>query len=192
MTKHERRTITCEVRSADEGKSPVIVGHAAVFNSPTDIGGWFTEQIAPGAFTDSIAADDIRALKNHDSNYVLGRNRAGTLRLSEDAKGLAVEIDPPDAQWVTDLLVSMQRGDITQMSFCFSPLQELWDDEARLRTLLKMQLYEVSVVTFPAYTDTDASVRSAEEILREAQAKRSGPPASIVNAKRYLDLLQIM
>lgn len=155
-----------EVRAATADKPPVIAGHAAVFNSPADIAGNFREQIQPGAFRDSIGTDDIRALFNHDPNIVLGRNKARTLRLAEDDQGLAIEIDPPDTQWARDLMVSIARGDISQMSFGFCALEETWDyaeDGSATRTLKKVQLYDVSPVTYPAYDDTDVAVRSFNE-----------------------------
>lgn len=159
----ERRTIAgrVEVREA-EGQTPRIVGHAAVFNQDSlDLG--FTERIAPGAFARAIAeAQDVRALWNHDPNYVLGRTAANTLALSEDSAGLRYEIDPPDAQWARDLRVSMQRGDVTQSSFSFSVVGEKWEknDAGRwTRTLLDVDLYDVAPVTFPAYVGTDVAAR---------------------------------
>ena len=76
-----------------------IIGHAAVFNSPSETLGHFKEIVAPGAFKSSIASDDIRALLNHSPMHVLGRNRAGTLSLHEDSVGLVAEITPPDTTW---------------------------------------------------------------------------------------------
>ena len=151
-----------------------IVGHAAMFNRVADIG-WFRERIAPGAFADSIKEDDIRALWNHDPNHVLGRNKAGTLRLSEDEKGLKVEITPPDTQTARDLIVSIDRGDISQMSFGFEVKAESWErgkeDEKDTRTLTKAKLWDVSPVTFPAYVETDVAVRSHAEWKKKQQRK---------------------
>ncbi len=157
----ERRTFAIEVRAA-EGKARQVTGHAAVFNITTDIGGWFKERVLPGAFKESIGQDDIRALFNHDPNIVLGRNKAGTLRLSEDEVGLAIEIDLPDTQAARDLAISMERGDVTQMSFGFEVLDASWDtiDGEDVRVLKRVKLWDVSPVTYPAYEDTDASVRS--------------------------------
>lgn len=155
----ERRVLrSCEIRVADDG-APSIRGYAAVFDRIADLG-FFKEKIRKGAFARTIGNGDIRALLNHDPNFVLGRNRAGTLQLAEDDKGLAVEITPPDVQWARDLLVSMRRGDINQMSFGFQTLKEEWDKEEKLRTLVEVRLFDVSVVTFPAYPQTSAHVRS--------------------------------
>lgn len=118
---HEIRTFQFKLETrADDDDSPVIRGHAAVFDSLSENLGGFKEIIKRGAFLDAIETDDVRALFNHDSNFVLGRNTAGTLRMSEDDTGLAVEIDPPDTTWARDLLTSMRRDDITQMSFAFT------------------------------------------------------------------------
>ena len=148
-----------------ESKSPVIKGHAAVFNQRTHIPFWgFDEMVAPDAFADSIQKDDIRALFNHDVNYVLGRNRAGTLKLFEDVRGLAIEINPPDTQFARDLMELIKRGDVNQMSFAFSVISESWtrggEEESDLRVLQQVKLYDVSCVTMPAYEGTDCAVRS--------------------------------
>ena len=92
MKTAERRSFKFEtknVKKDDKKKTITIEGHAAIFNSPSDSGGlaWFTEEIMPGAFKDAIKEDDVRALFNHDSNYVMGRNTAGTLELKEDDNG---------------------------------------------------------------------------------------------------------
>ena len=109
------------VNENERGNS-VIEGHAAVFDSWSEtLGGIFPFQeiVRKGAFNESIGRDDIRALFNHDPNYVLGRNRAGTLELVEDDVGLRVRITPPDTTWAKDLQASIRRGDITQMSIGF-------------------------------------------------------------------------
>lgn len=168
----ERRSF--ELRAAREEKT--LSGHAAVFNQRADLG-WFKEEIAPGAFSDSIQSDDIRALWNHDARIVLGRNKANTLELQEDETGLAVKIYPPDTQAGRDALVSIERGDVSEMSFGFQVIEQKWtilDDKSELRTILKAKIFEVSPVTFPAYTGTDISARSAREIY-EARPKSESP-----------------
>lgn len=164
------RAFDCEFRmmekDPDKKKPKMMMGHAAVFNKlSVDLWG-FREKIAPGAFADAIKEDDVRALFNHDPNFVLGRNKAGTLRLSEDDVGLAIEIDPPDTQAARDLIVSIERGDITQMSFGFQLVTDEWDYTDRqnpVRTLKKVKLYDVSPVTYPAYEDTDVELNSLKE-----------------------------
>jgi len=151
---------------AQEGGLPVIEGHAAIFDSLSQDLGYifpFKEKIRSGAFSASIVRDDVRALWNHDPNYVLGRNRAGTLELAESEKGLKVRIHPPDTTWARDLTESIKRGDVTQMSFGFIVESEAWTIESGqdVRTLEQVKLFDVSPVTFPAYLDTDVGVRSA-------------------------------
>ncbi|MCS5501915.1 HK97 family phage prohead protease [Lysinibacillus sp. A4] len=154
-----------QTRSQGDSESNVIEGYAAVFNSPTDIWGMFTEIIAPGAFADAIASnDDIRALFNHDWNNVLGRTKSGTLRLSEDARGLKFEVDLPNTTLARDLSESLRRGDISQCSFGFVPTSETWDYEPEIpvRTINTVELHEISVVSIPAYEDTEVTLRSKE------------------------------
>ncbi len=160
----ERRCLpTSELRLDGTETAPKITGYAAVFNTWTDIGGWFKESIRPGAFSKTIKENDIRALMNHNENYVLGRNKAGTLRLKEDSKGLAVEIDPVPATWANDLMTSMKRGDVNQMSFGFQVNKAEADYEKDERVLIDVTLFDVSIVTFPAYPTTSAEVRAAFE-----------------------------
>ena len=157
----ERRCLPAsEVRLDGTESAPKITGYAAVFNTWTDIGGWFRESIRPGAFAKTIKENDVRALMNHDENFVLGRNKAGTLKLREDQKGLSVEIDPVPATWADDLLKSMRRGDVNQMSFGFTVNKSEVDYEKDERVLVDVTLFDVSVVTFPAYPTTSAQVRS--------------------------------
>jgi len=160
----ERRCLPAsELRVDASGDTPKITGYAAVFDQWTDIGGMFREQVAPGAFKKTLKEADVRALWNHDPNYVLGRNKSGTLKLREDEKGLAVEIDPVDSNWSDDLMKSMKRGDVSQMSFGFTVNQADDDYDENTRVLRDVSLFDVSVVTYPAYPTTTAQVRSAFE-----------------------------
>lgn len=158
-----------ELRIADsDGGGVTIEGHAAVFDSWSEtLGGIFPfkEIVRKGAFNESIGKDDIRALFNHDPNYVLGRNRAGTLELVEDDIGLRVKITPPDTSWAKDILTSIRRSDITQMSIGFIVEDDKWStkDGMDVREIRKVQLFDVSPVTFPAYTATDVGVRAMQE-----------------------------
>lgn len=178
MPELERRFFCCEdltteLREASGGTT--LRGHAAVFNQlSVDLGG-FREQIAPGAFSEAIQNDDIRALFNHDANMILGRRQAGTLRLQEDAHGLLVELDIPDTNAGRDLITSIKRGDVNQMSFGFrvKPNGQDWakDDEGRLiRTLKRVGLLDVSPVTFPAYPQTDIAVREMRSYLDSVES----------------------
>lgn len=166
MTKNEKRVFAVqELRVVRSDGTPKISGHAAIFNALSEELWGFREQIAPGAFAASLTKDDIRALWNHDANIVLGRNRSGTLSLAEDDRGLAIEITAPDTQLVRDMVLSpIERGDVSQMSFGFRTISDAWrmQDGMPLRTLLVVDLFDVSPVTFPAYTETDVAVRSLE------------------------------
>ncbi|ADL50551.1 HK97 family phage prohead protease [Clostridium cellulovorans] len=200
----ERRTVELtelRVKNIDtnEGENntiPVIEGHAAVFNQwSEELGGVFSfrEKVIPGAFTDSIQTDDVRALFNHDPNYVLGRNKSGTLELTETKEGLYVKITPPDTQWARDLTVSIDRGDISQMSFGFLVLEDRWGyEEGRdVRELRKVKLFDVSPVTFPAYPQTSVGIRSAADIYeaRKTQLKENHEAEKSKNL-RQLEMLK--
>jgi len=169
-------------RRQDDGgeESRRIVGYAAVFDTPTDIAGLFREQFAPGAFAMAIARDDIRALIDHDPTLILGRNRAGTLSLAEDAKGLHVDIDPPETQAARDLMVSIERGDVSGMSIGFIARRQEWDDtqEPPLRTIHEAELLDVSAVTFPAYPTTEVGLRSLESVRAARQPEAEAAPRS--------------
>lgn len=177
MSKHERRFHAAkeiELRAyapAEDGAQRDIGGYAAVFNSPTMIGSYFREQVAPGAFTDAIKNCDVRALFNHDANYVIGRNVSKTLVMTEDDRGLTWRASPPDTTWARDLAVSIDRGDISGCSFSFVPTVEEWDyaGDVPLRTIIACELYDVSAVTYPAYDDTSVSLRDGQS--PEARAK---------------------
>lgn len=170
----ETRTLTrpLEFRAGDSGKK--IGGYAAVFNSETDIGGYFREVIAPGAFKEAVKGD-VRALIDHDSGRVIGRTSSKTLRLSEDDNGLAVEIDLPDTTDGRDIATLVERGDISGMSFGFMVTKQTWDEtgDTPVRTIEAVELYEVSVVAFPAYDDTTIAMRSLEE-MRKARPVHPG------------------
>ncbi len=165
--KIERRAFTIEdLRTirADGDEPPKIAGHAAVFNTWSEDVGGFIEMVRPGAFKRSIKSDDIRALWNHNSDYVLGRNKAKTLTVAEDEKGLYFEAFPPDTQWARDAMVSIDRGDVSQMSFGFDTIKDQWNEEATpvQRELIECNVFDLSPCTFPAYPETDVAVRALE------------------------------
>ncbi len=175
----EQRSFKVEMRVSGDQK-PKIEGYAAVFEQLSEEMWGFREKIRAGAFL-NVLRDDVRALFNHDPNMVLGRNRAGTLKLEEDAKGLKIEIEPPDTQMARDLLESIRRGDINQMSFMFLTKTDEWTKEADgtiTRTLVEFErLLDVSVVTFPAYPQTSASARCLEAV-KNFEDNGGKPPKS--------------
>ena len=149
-----------QTREAEGG--PIIEGYFAVFNSDYEIWPGAIEQVAPGAFTSALGGD-IRALADHDTRIVLGRTTAGTLELREDEKGLygIIRINPED-QEAMNLYHRVQRGDVTQCSFGFDIVAEDYEhrpDGSDLWTIRDVVLYEVSVVTFPAYAETSVQAR---------------------------------
>jgi len=171
-----------ELRIDAQGdKPPCIYGYSAVFDQLSEDLGGFREKIAQGAFTKTIQTADVRALFNHDPNYVLGRCKSGTLSLEEDSVGLRIENTPPDTQWARDLLVTMRRGDVDQMSFAFETVRDSWEQDKTTgtvtRTLLECNLMDVSPVTFPAYPKTSAAVRSKlSEFQQPTPAGQAAPP----------------
>jgi len=169
----EYRALDAEVRAAGENK---IEGYAAVFaRDSLPIMGFFTEEVQQGAFTETIATDDIRGLINHDPQYVLGRNKAGTMRLFQDSKGLGYSIDLGAQSYARDLYESVKRGDVTQSSFGFRTLDDTWSvkDGMDHRTLIKAKLFDVSPVTFPAYTQTEVVARQIDSRALNALMKFS-------------------
>jgi HK97 family phage prohead protease len=164
----ERRvnTVEFDVRNGEASSDGMsFTGYAAVFDSPSEPLP-FTEVIKGGAFQRSLKSrNEIKLFMNHNTDVVLGSSRAGTLRLSEDSRGLLAEADLPDTTAGRDLSVLMQRGDVNSMSFGFSvpPRGDKWSDDGATRELHQVRLHEVSIVTgFPAYQATTASVRSLD------------------------------
>ena len=170
----EARSYPFEVRAVEGipgGDNLKITGYAAVYNQLSDDLGGFREKIKRGFFTPAIGRDDVRALFNHDDNFVLGRTKNDTLILEEDNNGLKVEIVPPDTSYARDLVNLIKRGDVNQMSFQFV-LEENGDswDSTDLNNVIRTlhtikELWDVSPVTFPAYPQTKAGMRSARDVF---------------------------
>lgn len=181
MTDLERRShaadpFVLEERAEGDKKTPVLRGYAAVFNSLSQDLGGFREQIAPGAFAEALTGD-VRLLINHQG-LPLARTASRTLTLKEDNHGLLVEarLDPADPD-VAALIPKMQRGDLSQMSFGFSvkPGGQDWaknDEGVNIRTLKAVRLFDVSVVTFPAYPTTEVALRSLDAWRAASQGPR--------------------
>ena len=146
-----------------------------MFNSPTELWEGLNEVIKPGAFSRALSNSDVRCLFDHDWGKVLGRTRSGTLKLEEDDKGLRFEVELPNTTVANDLIQSMSRGDINQCSFGFIPTEETWDynTDPVLRTVNEVELFEVSIVSLPAYEDTEATLaRSKQEIQQDIAARK--------------------
>jgi HK97 family phage prohead protease len=162
----ERRAVNVELRAAEDR---TITGYAAVFDSfsepiggPFSLGGGFKENIAPRAFDSCLHGNpDVRCLRNHDPNFLLGRTKACTLSLSTDATGLRYRCALPNSQLGEDVYQAVKRGDISGSSFGFAVKNDAWDEKRNVRTLLDVDLYDVGPVTFPAYSQTTVQARSA-------------------------------
>lgn len=164
-TVRQLRTVGTEFVTREDGDSPRISGYFAVFNSNYEIAPGMSESIAPGAFSRTLS-NDIRALVNHDATLVLGRTKAGTLKLTEDARGLwgDVAINPNDRS-AMDLYERVKRGDVDQCSLGFNILSENVDvreDGSIHWTITELDLHEVSACTFAAYEATNISARAAQ------------------------------
>ena len=173
MKTEKRMGLPVETRADEDGVR--VAGYAAVFNEQTRIGDYFIERIEPGAFRDAVVRDDVVFLVNHDG-LPLARSRAGqgTLTLREDERGLYMETvldaEDPDVRAITG---KMKRGDLDKMSFAFRAEVEEWDEsgEIPVRTIKRASLYDVSVVTSPAYEGTEIGLRS----LEASRASRINP-----------------
>ena len=179
MKKHEIRTFditNLTTRSEEDSQTQIVTGYAAVFNSPTELWDGLNEVIKPGAFSRALANSDVRCLFDHDWGKVLGRTKSGTLKLEEDEKGLRFEVELPNTTIANDLIQSMTRGDINQCSFGFYPTEETWDynSEPVLRTINEVELYEVSIVSLPAYEDTEAALsRNKQEMKQDIKTRKN-------------------
>lgn len=177
----ERRYMPIEFRAVgdgdnDEGRKELIIeGYSALFGVGGSEDYGFHEEIASGAFADAIGRDDVRMLFNHDPNYVLARSTSGTLELSEDDTGLFARASLPDTQFARDLYKQIERGDINQQSFAFTVEDEEWEypeSELPRRTLKKLRLFDVSVVTYPFYEDTNIDIAKRSMAINKRQKNK--------------------
>ena len=172
VTTPERRYVErpVELRADGETLPRTLVGYAAVFDTWALIGSGklrFRERIAQGAFAKTIRESDVRLLVNHEPAPVLARTKNGTLQLSEDDVGLRVEaVLDAENPAVAAVIRQIQRGDVDQMSFAFDVIRDEWNTDADPpeRTIREVRLWDVSVVTFPAYEETSVHVRMDERV----------------------------
>jgi|LakMenEpi03Aug12_release.lakeMendotaPanAssembly.Ray.scaffolds.fasta_scaffold47977_6 hypothetical protein len=172
LSKIETRRTPTSIEVREEGDGMRFSGYAAVFNSASEPLP-FIERIAPGAFRKSLRArNDIKFLWNHDAGEVLGSTRAGTLMLTEDDKGLRVDGLLPNTSRGRDVAELLRRGDVDAMSFGFSVPAggDSWSEDGSERTLNSVRLFEVSLVSWPAYTATagTVAVRGLDKIAKRA------------------------
>jgi HK97 family phage prohead protease len=184
VSEDDRRSVVysnLEVRAAGEGNT--IIGYAAIFDSPSvDMG--FTEFVTRGAFTKTLKdGADVRLLLDHEG-APLARTKSGTLRLSEDDRGLRIEADLDPANPLAQTVLSaLRRGDMNQMSFAFRTIRDSWNTDRSVRELREVQLYDVSVVTFPAYEATVAEVRARSSATIPSESRTRLRKAQIQIAK---------
>jgi len=187
----ERRMLPMtELRSIHSGR--IIEGFAATFDSLSQDLGGFREIIRAGAFHETLKSANVTALWNHDPNFVLARNVSKTLQLVENSTGLLATIFPPSANWAKDLMESIDRGDVSGMSFGFRvrPNGDRWlrngKDGLPQRELLAVDLYDVSVVLVPAYPGTSVSVKRSLPLLPSVR-----PMPSLDLRRRRLHLTEL-
>jgi len=166
MNKNRHSYFESKLQTRAEGDSDkYIEGYFAVFNQETELWDRCFEQIAPGAFANSLKDNDIRCLFNHDTSFVMGRCAAGTLELKEDTHGLwgRIKVNPNDSQ-AMDVYARVERGDISGCSFGFIPVSEEFTDRGDnfLYTVREADTHEVSICTFPAYPQTEIQARKQD------------------------------
>jgi HK97 family phage prohead protease len=178
MPEKEQRNnrLKVEVRATGEGESQKkkIVGYAVKWDQLSDpIWGYFQERFRKGAFANHLKSNpDVIGDWQHDMAEIMGRTAANTLTVEEDDIGLKYEIDPPS--WAEKHIESIERGDVTGSSFIFRAIKTEWDDsnpDMEIRTVIEAELIEVSPVTFPAYPQSEAGVRSAQRVLESHAAE---------------------
>ena len=165
-----------ELRITDKD-DPKITGYAAKFSKwSLDLGG-FREKVRKGAFDEAIEKSDVRALKNHDRNLLLGRTSSGTLRLKINSVGLGFEIDPPNTTTGSDTIEEIRRGDLSGCSFAFTVVEDDWKypEEGPIeRTIIKVgEIFDVGPVTYPAYPDTTVAARSTEMVKQLTEQRQN-------------------
>jgi len=186
----EKRSYNGEARAL-EGRT--VEGYASVFNSMSEDLGGFREIILPGAFKNALN-DDVRALYNHDSNYLLARTTSGTLELKEDDKGLYYRFEMPNTSYGNDLLELYRRGDLTQSSFGFTVDKDSWrmEEGQHIRYIESVSsLFDVSAVVYPAYVSSSSGLRSAEPNSEGEAEEARETPQEEVNYNIYNALIKL-
>ena len=162
----EVRVNTTDIEVRAEGDGMTFTGYASVFNSPSEDLGGFIEYVAPGAFKRSLQSrNEVKLLWNHDSGEPLASLRGGTMQLVEDEQGLKVTAKLPNTSRGRDVAELLRTKVIDSMSFGFNVIKDTWSRDGQTRTLESVRLFEVSVVSFPAYGATTATVRSAQPTI---------------------------
>lgn len=187
----EQRAYDTEIKAAVEGRT--VEGYASVFNSMSEDLGGFREIILPGAFS-NVLDNDVRALYNHDSNYLLARTTSGTLELKEDDKGLYYRFEMPNTSYGNDMLELFKRGDLSQSSFGFTVEKDSWklEEGQHVRYIERVgSLFDVSPVVYPAYAAASSGLRSAEPKGEDAAEEARETPAEELNFNIYNALIKL-
>lgn len=185
-----------DVEQRDDGTSS-LVGYAAVFNSPSVEMGWidtFTESIVPGAFSRSLRENqDVRALLDHQTGMIIARTKNGTLTLEEDEVGLKVRMTPVPTEDGKKAVEWVRSGLVDAMSFGFESISDKWGvrNGKQHRQLLDVNLFEVSLVAFPAYPATSIGVRSAQATWSERCKQEQEQRSNMDKFKRRLRLISL-
>ena len=187
----EQRAYDGELKAALEGRT--VEGYASVFNSMSEDLGGFREIILPGAFSE-VLDNDVRALYNHDSNYLLARTTSGTLELKEDDKGLYYRFEMPNTSYGNDMLELFRRGDLSQSSFGFTVEKDSWrmEEGQHVRYIERVgSLFDVSPVVYPAYTAASSGLRSAEPNGESAAEVARETPTEELNYNLHNALIKL-
>ena len=192
-----------ETAAAGENGEPSLSvrGEAAVFGQPSELvqfGEYFNLMHA-GAFTETLANDDVVQLWQHNTELPLARKSTGTLQLAETKSGLSIASDMAPTSYGKDAAISIARGDVKQQSFGFDILQKAWryvkDTDQLFRDIFKVKLYEVSPVTFPLFTGTSIESYSNAQFSKtleaeamQARASLIGPPPVVIDLARNISL----
>jgi len=187
----EQRAYDGELKAAVEGRT--VEGYASVFNSMSEDLGGFREIILPGAFSE-VLDNDVRALYNHDSNYLLARTTSGTLELKEDDKGLYYRFEMPNTSYGNDMLELFRRGDLSQSSFGFTVEKDSWrmEEGQHVRYIERVgSLFDVSPVVYPAYTAASSGLRSAEPNGESAAEVARETPTEELNYNLHNALIKL-
>lgn len=167
MTNRETRDFETQFEIREEGDGMTFVGYAAKFDQPSENLGGFVEYVERGAFSRSLKSrNDVMLLWNHDAGQPLASTRSGTMKLTEDEIGLRVEARLPQTTLGKDIAILLRDKIVGKMSFGFNVIKDSWNSEGTERRLKSVRLFETSIVVWPAYTSTEASVRGLDKVAK--------------------------
>ena len=176
MDKKELRympILNLEIRNRDDTQKMTVAGYAVKFNERSRmLYDEFFEKVAAGAFAKSLEENTIKALWDHNTNLVLGSTKSQTLRIKEDDIGLYFELDLPDTETGRNAYESISRGDVDGVSFGFNVRADNWEyikeEDIYIRTLLDIDLVEISPTPVPAYETSEVGKRSLEQFKNKS------------------------